>query len=184
MAKTGAVISSRLFAALGLIIFSAVIAGGASIFALNRFQASFNSISRTELPTLTDAAQISRISASIAERGAMLVVAPNNWVRITEISKVHDDAVWLEEILNNISTDVLKQEKKKNLLELKQQLTESYDTLNLLVNDRIKYSNVLSQINDEIHLLQEDLVAIQFAANLPSGSFVTSGPMQQWIELT
>ncbi|MDH5489412.1 MAG: hybrid sensor histidine kinase/response regulator [Rhodospirillaceae bacterium] len=184
MAKTGAVISSRLFAALGLIIFSAVIAGGASIFALNRFQASFNSISRTELPTLTDAAQISRISASIAERGAMLVVAPNNWVRITEISKVHDDAVWLEEILNNISTDVLKQEKKRKLLELKQQLTESYDTLNLLVNDRIKYSNILSQINDEIHLLQEDLVAIQFAANLPSGSFVTSGPMQQWIELT
>ena len=183
MAKTGALISSRLFAALGLIIFSAVIAGGASIFALNRFQASFNSISRTELPTLTDAAQISRISASIAERGAMLVVAPNNWVRITEISKVHDDAVWLEEILNDISTDVLKQEKKKKLLELKQQLTESYDTLNLLVDDRIKYSDILSQINDEIHLLQEDIVAIQFAANLPSGSFVSSGPMQQWIEL-
>ena len=183
MARTSAVISSRLFAALGVIMFSAAIAGGSSIFALNSFQASFNSISRTELPTLTDAAQISRISASIAERGAMLVVAPNNWVRITEISKVHDDAVWLEEILNDISTNVLRRDKKDKLLELKQQLTESYDTLNLLVDDRIKYDNALNKINSEIHLLQEDLVAIQFAANLPSGSFVMSGPMQQWIEL-
>ena len=183
MAKTGAVISSRLFAALGVIIFSAVIAGGSSIFALNRFQDSFNSISRTELPTLTDAAQISRISVSIAERGAMLVVAPNNWVRITEMEKVRDDARWLEEILSNISTDVLRQDKKSKLLELKKQLTESYDTLNFLVDDRIKHNSAISTINNEIHLLQEDLVTIQFAANLPSGSFVASGPMQQWIEL-
>lgn len=183
MAKTGAVISSRLFAALGVIILAAVISGGASIFALNRFQASINSISKTELPTLTDAAQISRISVSIAERGAMLVVAPNNWMRITEIEKVRDDADWLEEILSNISTDVLLPEKKNKLLELKKQLTEFYDILNILVDERIRHDKALSEINDEVHLLQEDLVTIQFAINLPSGSFVTSGPLQQWIEL-
>ncbi|MCK5167653.1 MAG: hypothetical protein KAQ66_10040, partial [Rhodospirillaceae bacterium] len=139
MAKTGAVISTRLFMALGIIMFSAIVGGGSSIFALSQFQKSFNSISRDELPTLTKATQISRISASIAERGALLVVAPNTWMRITEIEKVRDDAEWLEEILNNISSDVLPLEKKLKLLELKQRLTGSYDTLNLLVDERINH---------------------------------------------
>ena len=183
MAKTGAVISTRLFMALGIIMFSAIVGGGSSIFALSQFQKSFNSISRDELPTLTKATQISRISASIAERGALLVVAPNTWMRITEIEKVRDDAEWLEEILNNISSDVLPLEKKLKLLELKQRLTGSYDTLNLLVDERITHDRAINEINAEVHLLQEDLVALQFAINLPSGSFVTSGAMQQWIEL-
>ncbi len=183
MAKTGAVISTRLFMALGIIMFSAIVGGGSSIFALSQFQNSFNSISRDELPTLTKATQISRISVSIAERGALLVVAPNTWMRITEIEKVRDDAKWLEEILNNISSDVLPLEKKVKLLELKQRLTNSYDALNLLVDERINHDESISEINDEIHLLQEDLVTLQFAINLPSGSFVTSGAMQQWIEL-
>lgn len=183
MAKTGAVISTRLFMALGIIMFSSIVGGGSSIFALSQFQNSFNSISRDELPTLTKATQISRISVSIAERGALLVVAPNTWMRITEIEKVRDDAQWLEEILNNISSDVLPLEKKIKLLELKQRLTNSYDTLNLLVDERINHDKFIREINDEIHLLQEDLVTIQFSINLPSGSFVTSGAMQQWIEL-
>lgn len=183
MAKTGAVISTRLFAALGVIMLSTIIAGGSSIFALNQFQSSFNSISSDELPTLTKASQISRISASIAERGALLVVAPNTWMRVTEIEKVRDDAKWLEEILNNISSDVLPSAKKKKLLELKQRLTESYDKLNVLVDARITHNKAINDINDEIHLLQEDLVTLQFSINLPSGNFVTSGAMQQWIEL-
>ncbi len=183
MAKTGAVISTRLFMAFGILMFSAIVGGGSSIFALSQFQNSFNSISRDELPTLTKAAQISRISVSIAERGALLVVAPNTWARITEIEKVRDDAKWLEEILNDISSDVLPLEKKVKLLELKQRLTNSYDTLNLLVDERINHDKSINEINDEIHLLQEDLVTLQFAINLPSGSFVTSGAMQQWIEL-
>ena len=183
MAKTGAVISTRLFMAFGIIMLSAIVGGGSSIFALNQFQNSFNSISKDEIPTLTKATQISRISGSIAERGALLVVAPNIWMRITEIEKVRDDAQWLEEVLNNISSDVLPLEKKTKLLELKQRLTNSYDRLNLLVDERITHDKAISEINDEVHLLQEDLVTLQFAINLPSGSFVTSGAMQQWIEL-
>ncbi|MCK5445993.1 MAG: response regulator [Rhodospirillaceae bacterium] len=183
MAKTSPVISRRLFAALGVIMLSVVIVGTVSILALMRFQASYATLNTVELPTLTETAHISRLSASIAERGAGVIVAPTEWARISEIEKIRDDAAWLDEILNSTPSEVLSQARRASLLDLKQELIATYNRLTVLSDERIQLDRILSGHNDEIHLLQEDLITFQYSTNLSAGKFIPSGPIQQWTEL-
>lgn len=183
MAKTSPVISRRLFVALGAIMLSAVIVGTVSIFALMQFQANYSSLNTVELPTLTETAHISRLSASIAERGESVIVAKTEWARVSEIAKIRDDAAWLDDILNNISSDVLSKDRKAILLGLKQELIVTYNHLTELSDERIHLDKVISNHNSEIHLLQEDLITFQYSTNLSEGKFVPSGPLQQWTEI-
>lgn len=178
--KTQSAISTKLFLALGFITITAIIAGAASILALNRFQDNYDTLINKELPTLTDTTHISQLSMSVAGRGASLILSPNSWTRINLIAQVEDDAAWLEEIVNHISKETLSGNRKEELLHLKEQLFSTYNTLNTLTENRIIYAERLSEIDQAMQEQQEDIVSVQFSTNLPDGSFVPSGPLHQW----
>lgn len=173
-------ISTKLFLALGFITLTAIIAGGASIVALNRFQTDYDNLTNSELPTLEDTAQISQLSMSVAGRGASLIISPTTWTRLNLIGQVKDDAAWLEEIINRISAQNLSGNRKQELLTLKEELFSTYNSLNTLTENRIVYGERLAEIDTEMTHLQEDLVAVQFGTNLPDGTIAPSGPLRQW----
>lgn len=178
--KTQSAISTKLFLALGFITITAIIAGAASILALNRFQANYDALINSELPTLTDTTHISQLSMSVAGQGASLIISPTTWTRINLIAQVEDDAAWLEEIVNRISTETLSIYRKEELLTLKEQLFSTYNTLNTLTENRIIYGERLAEIDQSMMEIQEDMVSVQFGTNLPDGAFVPSGPLHQW----
>ena len=178
--KTQSAISTKLFLALGFITITAVIAGVASILALNRFQKNYDKLINEELPMLSDTTHISQLSMSVAGRGASLILSPNSWTRINLIAQVEDDAAWLEEIINGFSRDALSGNRKDELLYLKEQLFSTYNTLNTLTENRIIYAERLEEIDRSIMEVQEDILSVQYGTNLPDGSFVPSGPLQQW----
>ncbi|MBL4614125.1 MAG: response regulator [Magnetovibrio sp.] len=180
MTKTQSAISTKLFLALGFITITAIIAGAASILALQRFQENFDLLINKELPTLTDTTHISQLSMSVAGRGANLILSPNSWTRINLIAQVEDDAAWLEEIVNRISKDTLSGNRKEELLHLKEKLFSTYNTLNTLTENRIIYAERLIKIDQGMQELQEDLVSVQLTTNLPDGTFIPSGPLHQW----
>ncbi|MFC1673630.1 ATP-binding protein [Pseudomonadota bacterium] len=182
VAKAQSAISTKLFLALGFITVTAIVAGAASILALNRFQLNFESLISNELPVMSDTANISQLSVSVADRGASLIISPNTWTRLNIIGQVEDDAQWLEEILNNIPDEDLPGNRKADLLRLKGELVNSYSTLNTQTENRIIYAERLHDINVEMAQLQQDLVSVQFATNLPDGAFVPSGTLHQWNE--
>ncbi|HEY9079423.1 ATP-binding protein [Magnetovibrio sp.] len=182
IAKAQSAISTKLFLALGFITITAIVAGVASIVALNRFQDNYDMLINAELPTLEDTAHISQLSISVAGRGASLIISPTTWTRVNLIAQVEDDAAWLEEIVNSISTEALSGNRKQELLDLKEQLFSTYNTLNTLTENRIVYAERLSEIDLEMIQLQEDLVSVQFGTNLPDGTIAPSGPLHQWNE--
>ena len=178
--KTQSAISTKLFLALGFITVTAIVAGGASILALNRFQENYDNMVNTKLPTLSDTTHISQLSMSVAGRGESLIISPNTWTRTNLMGQVEDDAAWLEEIIRRISSDTLSAERRQELLHLKEQLFNTYNTLNTLTENRIIYGERLSDIDMQTLELQQDMVSVQFGTNLPDGSFVPSGPLHQW----
>ncbi len=180
--KAQSAISTKLFLALGFITVTAIIAGAASILALNRFQENYDTLINSELPTLADTSHISQLSMSIAERGASLIISPTTWTRLNLIAQVKDDAAWLEDIVNHIPQGALSGNRKQELLDLKEQLFSTYSTLNTLTENRIIYAERLAETAQEMQELQEDLVFVQFGTNLPDGSFAASGPLEQWNE--
>jgi len=180
--KKKSAISTKLFLALGFITTTVIIAGLASIVALNKFQTNFKTLINTNLPTLADTAHISRLSATIADRGDSLITSPNTWTRINLISQINDEAKWLEEVLNRIPETALSKNRKETLLDLKARLVGTYDTLNTLTENRIIYAKRLTNIDQEMINLQQDLVSLQFGTNMPDGRFLPSGPLRQWIE--
>lgn len=182
VAKAQSAISTKLFFALGFITVTAIVAGAASILALDRFQLNFESLTNTKLPVMSDTANISQLSVSVADRGANLIISPNTWTRLNIIGQVEDDAQWLEEILNNIPDEDLPGNRKAELLSLKSELVNSYSTLNTQTENRIIYAERLAEIGVEMAQLQQDLVSVQFATNLPDGTFVPSGTLHQWNE--
>lgn len=179
-AKTQSAISTKLFLALGFITITAIVAGAASILALNTFQKNFDQLVETDLPTLQDTSHISQLSMTMASRGGELIISPNTWTRLNIMGQVNDDAQWLEEILSRVSLKDLSTDRKRELLNLKEQLFFIYSTLNTLTENRIVYDERLQEIDREITELQQDIVAVQTSTNLPGGSFVQSGPLQQW----
>lgn len=180
--KAQSAISTKLFLALGFITITAIVAGIASIVALNRFQDNYDTLINSELPTLEDTAHISQLSMSIVGRGANLIISPTTWTRVNLIAQVEDDAAWLEEIVSRISQEALPGERKQELLDLKGQLFNTYNNLNTLTENRIIYEERLSEIDLEMIQLQEDMVSVQFGTNLPDGTIAPSGPLQQWNE--
>jgi len=182
VAKAQSAISTKLFLALGFITVTAIVAGVASIVALNRFQDNYDTLINSELPTLEDTAHISQLSISVAGRGASLIISPTTWTRVNLISQVEDDAAWLEEIVNRISKESLSGTRKQELLDLKEQLFSTYNTLNTLTENRIVYAERLKEIDREMIQLQEDMVSVQFGTNLPDGTIAPSGPLHQWNE--
>ncbi|MCW8916871.1 MAG: ATP-binding protein [Magnetovibrio sp.] len=178
--RTQSAISTKLFLALGFITITAIVAGAASIVTLNRFQENYDTLINSELPTLEDTAHISQLSMSVVGRGANLIIAPTSWARSNLISQVEDDASWLEEIVNGISEEALSNTRKQELLSLKTQLFNTYNTLNTLTENRIIYAERLHEIDEEMLQLQEDLVSVQFGTNLPDGTIAPSGPLHQW----
>ena len=181
-APTKSAISTKLFLALGLITITAIVAGAASIVSLNQFQHNYDNLINAELPTLEDTANISQLSMSVVGRGANLIVAPTSWARANLIAQVEDDAAWLEEIVSGISDEALSSARKQELLNLKEQLFSTYNTLNTLTENRIVYAERLLEIDQEIMQLQQDLIAVQSATNLPDGGIAPSGPLRQWNE--
>ena len=181
-APTKSAISTKLFLALGLITITAIVAGAASIVSLNQFQHNYDTLINAELPTLEDTANISQLSMSVVGRGANLIVAPTSWARSNLIAQVEDDAAWLEEIVSGISDEALSSARKQELLNLKEQLFATYNTLNTLTENRIVYAERLLEIDQEILQLQQDLISVQAATNLPDGGIAPSGPLQQWHE--
>ncbi|MEG3620016.1 ATP-binding protein [Magnetovibrio sp. PR-2] len=181
-APTKSAISTKLFLALGLITITAIVAGAASIVSLNKFQHNYDNLINAELPTLEDTANISQLSMSVVGRGANLIVAPTSWARANLIAQVEDDAKWLEEIVTGISDEALSSTRKQELLNLKDQLFATYNTLNTLTENRIVYAERLSEIDEEIMRLQQDLISVQAATNLPDGGIAPSGPLRQWNE--
>lgn len=179
-AKAQTSISTKLFMALGFITITAIVAGAASILALNTFQKNFDLLVNDELPTLQDTSHISQLSVTMASRGGELVIASNTWSRLNIMGQVNDDAQWLQEILERVSLKDLSKDRKRDLLDLKERLFFVYSTLNTLTENRIVYEERLSEIDREVMELQQDIVAIQISTNLPGGSFVQSGPLQQW----
>lgn len=181
-AKTQSAISTKLFLALGFITVTVIVTGIASIVAVNKFQDNFDILINTNLPTLADTAQISRLSATVADRGASLIISPNTWTRISVLGQVEDDANWMEEVLNRIPERELSGNRKAELLALKAALVNTYNTLNILTENRITYAERLAEIDQEMINMQQDLVSLQFGTNMPDGSFVPSGSLQQWNE--
>ena len=182
VAKAQSAISTKLFLALGFITITAIVAGVASIVALNRFQDNYDTLINAELPTLEDTAHISQLSISVAGRGASLIISPTTWTRVNLIAQVEDDAAWLEEIVNGISQEALSGNRKQELLDLKEQLFSTYNTLNTLTENRIIYAERLKEIDLEMIQLQEDMVSVQFGTNLPDGTIAPSGALHQWNE--
>lgn len=180
--KSQSTISTKLFLALGFITVTAIIAGVASILALNRFQKNFDTLINSELPTLEDTANISQLSVTMANRGASLIISPTTWSRENLMGQVDDDSQWLEEILTRVSNENLSGNRKQELLGLKELLLDTYTTLNTLTENRIIYAEQLDEIDQTILQLQQDMVSVQFSTNLPDGAFVASGPLQQWNE--
>lgn len=173
-------ISTKVFLALGFITITAIVAGAASILALNRFQQNFDTLIGSELPTLQDTAHISQLSVTMASRGASLIISPNTWTRVNLMGQVADDAQWLEEILARMSTKALSENRRQELLLLKEQLFQIYNALNTQTENRIIYGERLADIDRELMELQQDLVAVQASTSLPDGTFVPSGPLAQW----
>ena len=180
--KKQSAISTKLFLALGFITITVIVTGIASIVAVNRFQENFDALINTNMPTLADTAQISRLSATVADRGANLIISPNTWTRVNIIGQVEDDARWMEEILSRIPESELSGNRKVELLGLKTSLVDTYNTLNILTENRIIYAERLAEIDQEMINMQQDLVSLQFGTNMPDGSFVPSGSLQQWSE--
>lgn len=180
--KKQSAISTKLFLALGFITITVIVTGIASIVAVNRFQENFDALINTNMPTLADTAQISRLSVTVADRGANLIISPNTWTRINIIAQVEDDARWMEEILDRIPDNELSGNRKVELLVLKASLVSTYNTLNILTENRIIYAERLTEIDQEMINMQQDLVSLQFGTNMPDGSFVPSGSLQQWSE--
>jgi len=175
-------ISTKLFFALGFITVTAIIAGAASIVALNRFEDNFNALINQKLPTLEDTAHISQLSVTVANRGASLIISPTNWARENLMGQVSDDAGWLEEILARVSNENLSGNRKQELLDLNELLIHTYTTLNTLTENRIIYSEQLDAFDQETMQLQQDIVSLHSGTNLPDGTFAVSGPLQQWNE--
>lgn len=178
--KSQSTISTKLFLALGFITITAIVAGIASILALDRFQNNFDSLINREIPTLEDTSNISQLSVTMASRGASLIISPTTWARVNLMGQVDDDAQWLEEILARISNENLSGNRKQELLDLKGLLLDTYTTLNTLTENRIIYTERLDEIDKNILQLQQDMVSVQFSTNMPNGAFVASGPLQQW----
>ncbi len=180
LSKARSSISTKLLLALGFITGSAITAGVVSIIALNNFQEHFDSLAGKDLSAMEDTAHINQLSVAIASRGASLIVSPNTWRRQNLIDQVNDDAAWLKEILDRVSRESLSKNRKRQLLDLKELLLNTYKTLNMLTENRIIFAEHLKNIDDEIIRLQEDLVSIQFSTNLPDGAYASSGPFEQW----
>jgi len=178
--KSQSTISTKLFLALGFITITAIVAGIASILALNRFQNNFDSLINREIPTLEDTSNISQLSVTMASLGASLIISPTTWSRENLMGQVDDDAQWLEEILTRITNENLSGNRKQELLNLKELLLDTYATLNTLTENRITYAKQLEDIDRTVLQLQQDMVSVQFSTNLPDGTFITSGPLQQW----
>jgi len=178
--KGHAGISTKLFWVLGFTAITAILVGIAFIVALTRFQDNYDTLINTELPILENTAHISQLSVSVAGRGASLVISPTTWTRENLIEQVEDDAAWLEETVNRISSQALSDNHKEKFLKLKADLFETYKRLNALTENRITYAQRLSEIDDEMMQLQEDVMAVQFGANLPDGTIAPPGPLDRW----
>lgn len=176
--KPQSAISTKLFVALGFIAITTIFAGAVSIVALNRFQENFDSLININLPTLSDTAHVSQLSASVADRGPSLIISPNTWTRLTIVGQADDDAKWLEEILNRIPENELSENRKSDLLELKSILVKTYSTLNTLTEDRIVYGKRLTEIKKQMVQIQKDLVSAQahleFSSTSPSNQSLLS----------
>jgi len=180
--KPHSTISTKIFIALGLIAVTTILAGAVSIVALKGFQDNFDTLINTNLPTLTDTGHITQLSGTVADRGPSLIISPNTWTRLTIIGQVEDDANWLEEILNRIPENELTKNRKTKLLELKTTLVETYNRLNLLTEERIRYGNRLTDIQQQMFQIQKNLVSAQSHIDLVASGIINSAPLRKWHE--
>lgn len=181
--RTQSAISTKLFLALGFMTVTAIVAGLASILALNRFQDNFNALINAELPTLEDTSHINQLSVTLANRGASLIISPNTWTRVTLMGQVNDDAQWLEEIIARLSNENLSDARKQELLSLRDQLFETYTKLNALTENRIMQSERLNVIDGELIAMQQHLIDGHFKDDVNLGTSLASDPLHNWHDL-
>ncbi|MBL4692630.1 MAG: response regulator [Magnetovibrio sp.] len=173
-------ISSKLFVALGFIAITTIFAGTVSIFALQRFQENFNTLIDKNLPTLADTARINQLSATVADRGAALIISPNTWTRTTIVGQVDDDVEWLEEVLNRIPEKALSANRRSELFDLKSTLLETYKNLNVLTENRIKDVSRLVEIKQHMVQIQKDLVLAQSHVTVAQAGSSQGGLIRKW----
>ena len=146
-------IGFRLFSGTGLITLVAIIVATTFILVAGRFQGNFQSITEKNLPAITAAAQLSRLSNSIASQGPWMYAANSEWARQTAYSRALDEANWLENLLNEADNTAIDAETKAVFLDLSRRLLERYAELDGLTRQRIAIARSLEEAQNRVEAL-------------------------------